>query len=568
MRLIPQPVKLEILEGCLQDKAFAVSADDEKILSFADRFAGGKATLTFRKADFDRAESYTVTVDAQGIKVTYSDLEAAFRACTTLKQILAQTEGEIPCLHIEDYPAIKNRGYMLDISRGRLPKLSYLKKLVDQLADLRYNQFQLYVESLVYEYKGLEQYLVGQDVLTCAEIQELDAYCKERFIELVPNQNGLGHMKPWLDVPDFAHLAIKRDDEWPSTTVNPLDPDSFKLVERIYAGMMDAYTSKFMNVGMDEPYEIGMGQTKEACEKYGAGTVYTDYLNKIIALAKSHGKTPMVWNDVVMRHPEQLDRIDQDVIFLDWGYEEEEPRERHARLLSDKGVRFYVCPGDAMWRSFTGRSMNAVRNITVCADVAKRYHAEGFLMTNWGNLGHAAFPTVTQIPMVFAAICAWEQDVQRYSAALNMRTRRIQDALFYVDQYYYGCKGENSMADIVFRMGNYYQLQSRYCWNETEICYLISAKREPNPEEKKAMKRVVAYMQELIEELATVEADEIALQEATVDCDLVIFFANWFAGNKNEAERQRLLAEYERLWLRDNFRQGVEILQEEIQKLS
>ena len=47
-----------------------------------------------------------------------------------------------------------------------------------------------------------------------------------------------------------------------------------------------------------------------------------------------------------------------------------------------------------------------------------------------------------------------------------------------------------------------------------------------------------------------------------------VFFANWFAGNKNEAERQRLLAEYERLWLRDNFRQGVEILQEEMKKLS
>ena len=53
-----------------------------------------------------------------------------------------------------------------------------------------------------------------------------------------------------------------------------------------------------------------------------------------------------------------------------------------------------------------------------------------------------------------------------------------------------------------------------------------------------------------------------------MDCDLVIFFANWFAGNKNEEERQRLLAEYERLWLRDNFRQGVEILQEEMKKLS
>ncbi len=568
MRIIPQPVKMEMLGGFLQAKKFSVSADTAKILNFANQFSGGEAKLTFRKAEFDKAESYTLTVSAQGVDVTYSDLEAAFRACTTLKQILAETERKIPCLYIEDYPAIKVRGYMLDISRGRLPKLPYLKKLVDRLADLRYNQFQLYIESLVYEYKGLEQYLVDRDVLTCAEIQELDAYCKERFMELVPNQNGLGHMQPWIELPDFAHLGINRDDEWPTTTVNPLDPGSLELVERIYDGMMDAYTSKFMNVGLDEPYELGMGQTREECEKVGVGAVYTEYLNKIVALAKRHGKTPMVWDDVVMRHPEQLDRIDKEIVFLDWGYEEEEPRERHCRELSDRGLRFYVCPGDSMWRSFTGRSMNAVRNITTCAGAAKRYHADGFLMTSWGDLGHAAFPAVTQIPMVFAAVSAWEQDVQRYSAALNMRTRRIEDTLYYVDKYFYHCKGNVSMADIVFRMGNYYQLQSRYCWNETEICYLIRMKQEPNPEESKAMKRVAAYMEELKEELTQVDADEIALQEATICGDLVIFFANWYAGNKDETERQRVLAEYERLWLRDNFRQGVQILMDEIRNLS
>ena len=568
MRLIPQPVKLEMLEGNLQAKAFSVSADDEKILAFANQFSGGEVKLVFRKAEFPQAESYTVTVDAKGVDVTYSDPEAAFRACTTLKQILAQTAGEIPYLCIEDYPAIKNRGYMLDISRGRVPKLSYLKKLVDQLADLRYNQFQLYIESLVYEYKGLEQYLVGRDVLTCTEIQELDAYCKERFIDLVPNQNSLGHMQPWIEVPDFAHLGIDRDDEWPTTTINPLDPGSLELVERIYAGMMDAYTSKFMNVGMDEPFELGMGQTREKCEQVGIGTVYTEYLNKIIALAKRHGKTPMFWDDVVIRHPEQLDQIDKDAIFLDWGYEEEKPMERHCRELSDRGLRYYICPGDSMWRSFTGRSMNAMRNITTCADVAKRYKAEGLLMTNWGNLGHAAFPVFEQIPMIFAAVAAWEQDEQGYSAALRDRERRIQDALYYADRYYYGCKGEISMADIVFRMGNYYQLQSQYYWNETEICYLIRVGETPNAAKVAASKRVAAYMEGLKAELAAVEADETALQEAAVDCDLVIFFANWFAGNKNEAERQRLLAEYERLWLRDNFRQGVEILQEEMKKLS
>ena len=243
MRIVPNPRKMEMTEGVLCASAFCITADDQEILRFADQFSGGEAKLTFVKEEFAKAESYTLTVSESGIAVTYSDLEAAYRACSTLKQILAQTEGKIPCLHIEDSPAIKVRGYMLDISRGKVPKLTYLKTLVDQLADLRYNQFQLYIDAPVYGYKGLEKYLTDRDVLTCEEIRELDEYCKERFIDLVPNQNSLGHMESWVKMEDFAPLGIQRDDGKPTTTIDPLDPRSLAFVERLYDGMMDAYSS-------------------------------------------------------------------------------------------------------------------------------------------------------------------------------------------------------------------------------------------------------------------------------------------------------------------------------------
>ena len=82
MRLIPQPVKLEMLEGCLQAKAFAVSADDEKILAFAGQFSGGEAKLSFRKAEFPQAESYTVTVDDRRVFLPAGTLKLQNAACT------------------------------------------------------------------------------------------------------------------------------------------------------------------------------------------------------------------------------------------------------------------------------------------------------------------------------------------------------------------------------------------------------------------------------------------------------------------------------------------------------
>jgi hexosaminidase len=52
----------------------------------------------------------------------------------------------LPCLKIRDWPDFARRGVMLDISRGRVPKLETLLELVGHLADFKINEFQLYTE--------------------------------------------------------------------------------------------------------------------------------------------------------------------------------------------------------------------------------------------------------------------------------------------------------------------------------------------------------------------------------------------------------------------------------------
>ena len=47
--------------------------------------------------------------------------------------------------------------------------------------------------------------------MTGEEILALDAYCRERFIELVPNQNSFGHMERWLPLARYADLAETHD---------------------------------------------------------------------------------------------------------------------------------------------------------------------------------------------------------------------------------------------------------------------------------------------------------------------------------------------------------------------
>ena len=117
---------------------------------------------------------------------------------------------------------------------------------------------------------------------------------------------------------------------------------------------------------------------------------------------KKYNKTPMFWDDIVFKHPEQIDNIPKNAIVMHWGYETEHRFERNCRLINEKGLKFYVCPGTSMWGSFTGRTNNMYFNITNAVESGCEHGAEGFLLTEWGDGGHPQFPCVTYLPLVLS----------------------------------------------------------------------------------------------------------------------------------------------------------------------
>ena len=98
------------------------------------------------------------------------------------------------------------RSYMLDISRDRVPTMETLFLVVDILAKMRYNEFQLYTEH-TFAYKGHETVWRDADPMTPGEIASLERYCEMQGIELVPNQNTFGHMERWLVHDEYRPLA-------------------------------------------------------------------------------------------------------------------------------------------------------------------------------------------------------------------------------------------------------------------------------------------------------------------------------------------------------------------------
>ncbi len=561
MFIVPNPQKIKINDGKLVIDSFSIKADEERIYDFTKEFntENGNINIVFKKVENKKNEEYSLCVSDSGILIEYSNLEGAFRASSTLKQIIKTSEGEISYMEIEDWPSIKNRGYMFDISAPKIPKMEYLKWLIDTMADLKYNQLQLYMESMVYEYKNFPQYWKNTDVLSKSEIEELDIYCKERFIKLVPTTNGFGHMKSWLAQAELNHLAITRDDNGVQTTINPLKKESLELVDKIYDGFIDAFSADMINIGMDEPFELGMGETKEACEKEGKGKIYTDHLLKICDLAKNkYGKTPMFWDDVIFKYPEQLSRLPKDGIVMEWGYETEHYFDRYCSILKDKGIRYYVCPGSATWRSFTGRTDNMMFNVVAAAKSASFYDAEGLLMTEWGDPGHVHTSTVTYLPMTLAAEFSWNSGSTDDIEACMERREAVANNLKYLDKYIFKSEGEASLSDILYRMGNYYFLENSVNCNATELSCCFTKPEVITEEMKPGFRRIIEYMKGLRKELDMVKADELCLREAKHNCDMVIFTAEMVLGKRDKEEAERMKKEHCELWRARNRELGIE----------
>ena len=180
-------------------------------------------------------------------------------------------------LEICDAPCVGVRGFMLDVSRTRVPKLNELFALVDMLAHLKYNHLQLYTEH-TFQYEEHETVWRGCSPITPADVHALDAYCFARHVELVPNQNSLGHMHRWL-----KHDAYRPMAELPGGMEHPFvapgvcepfgmcasDPVCVPFVQGLHTELARHFRSRRFNVNLDEPMDLGMGRSKAACAAAG-----------------------------------------------------------------------------------------------------------------------------------------------------------------------------------------------------------------------------------------------------------------------------------------------------------
>ncbi len=419
-----------------------------------------KANLKFLVDKNLDEEAYRLKVEEDLITINSSSEKGAYYALVTLNQIQSGNSN-IRCLELFDEPDLKIRGLMLDISRDKVPTVETVKKVIDMMSDVKMNHLELYVEGFSFEYKSFSKYLKENSYLTIAEYKELEAYANSKMIDLVPNQNGFGHMAKWLELDEFKDLAEVPEGiflwgrQRSASTLNPLDPKSIELVKKMYADMLPISNSKYFNMNFDEPFELGKGKSKEEVEKHGLGKVYLDFVLKAYEEIKKYDKQPFIWGDVLLHHPEVLPKLPKDMLFIDWGYDAIYPFKRNLKKLSDLNIKFLAAPATTSWCSFLGRTNDWWENIQNASVYTEAFNGEGLIVTDWGDFGHLQFLPISYAPLIFSGLMSWRVKEGTYFSLPD-----------YLNKYIFK-DTKNIIANTVLELGNYYRYYNDYRSNGT-----------------------------------------------------------------------------------------------------
>lgn len=439
MHLIPEVKSFKKCEKFVIDGCKFIFSDniDKRVINLSKKVNEG-STITFVKVIDESKTEYKMFLSKEKVDIIAYSQESAFYAIQTLRQIIKF--GYCDVCEIVDSPDYNERGFYLDITRGRVPTLDTLKELVDNLSYYKMNMLQLYVEHTFpfKEYDGIYQ---RTGYITPEEIVELDKYCIENFVEFVPSLSCFGHLYELLsderyrelcELEDYRDTTIFWCERMAHHTINPLDERSLELVKSLIDQYSPLFSSNKFNICCDETFDLGNGRNTGKDK----GRLYVDFVRKIVDHVKSKGKTPMMWGDIITQHADLISEIGDGVIYLSWGYSANESPNA-VNKVKEAGKTQYVCPGLSNWTSLIEMPQTSIPNISKMAKYGYDAKAEGILTTCWGDYGHISSVYACMYGTIFACAKSWN---------VNYNYSNFDESL---DILYYGYNGASKIVKAI-----------------------------------------------------------------------------------------------------------------------
>ena len=236
--------------------------------------SGAPETLSFvdaiPEALLNDSEAYRLTIDKTGVHIEAVTEQGVWNARQTLRQLTQK--GRIPCCRIVDWPSFRVRGWMMDVGRTYI-SLEELKREVDIFAQFKVNVFHLHLtenEAWRLESKRYPQLNAPESMLrqpgkfyTQDEMCELDAYCRERGVTLIPEFDMPGHSAAFTRALGFGMQT----------------PEGKAVLKELLTEASEVFSGPYFHIGTDE---VGFSDPS--------------FVPEMVACVRAQGKKALSWN--------------------------------------------------------------------------------------------------------------------------------------------------------------------------------------------------------------------------------------------------------------------------------
>ena len=354
-------------------------------------------------------------------ELSYHKKAEFFRGLGLLTEALHYGEmGEIA-----EAPAFTHLTYMQDNSRNAVSNIPSVKKMIRQLALMGYESMMLYTED-TYEIKGYPYFGYMRGRYTREELNELDAYALSYGIELVPciqtlaHLNAIFHWSAFDEVHDTSDILLCNH------------PKTYELIEAMLHTCAQVFTSRRINIGMDEAEMLGLGKYLKINGHTQRSQIMMQHLHKVVELCSKYGFQVMMWSDMFFKMlPNNSDyyNIDADISsqikemiplgvqLIYWDYysrdkgKYDKMLDRH-RVLSD---RIGFAGGAWKWQGFAPLLHHSMMISKLALQSCAEHKVSDVIVTGWGDNGaECSSFVVGPVLQLYAEYCYRRLDTKEH----------------------------------------------------------------------------------------------------------------------------------------------------------
>lgn len=406
------------------DRAFSELQDDLQLTLHPD----GRRVRVYREGHLSLAK------DGDGFRIGWAEKPQLYRALSLLSQY-----GDALPVALCEAPAFQSLGFLLDCSRGAVPKTESIKRLLRWMAQLGFTMLLLYTEDTLevdgYPYVG---HLRGR--YTQAELRGLDAYGAMLGIELCPCIQVLGHLNRVLHWPGMAHLKDTEE------ILLAGDEAVYAFIEALIEAASAPVRSKRIYIGLDEAGQLGQGRYRRLHGDRPPFDILREHLNRVADILRRQGLRGIMCSDTYFRllspthgyydsgdiPPEIAGTAPADIDLCYWDYYHNTP-EAYGEMF--KKHQAFAAPtifmgGIWTWCGPTPDYTKAFMASRAALEAAKAHGVSEVIATAWGDNG-AECPFEAALPglVLYAEGCyAGDMSDTRVAERLEALTHMPSEA--------------------------------------------------------------------------------------------------------------------------------------------